>query len=111
MTIAVVTLVSTPSHAQEGARRLSSLGDEYVASRNVYGGILTSVSPKRWRLDAPSRPDVIYFGRDCDAFHTEFGNGTWGWANGGFIASFEGGMSIGFPRQELPWEGLDHCRL
>ncbi|WP_189412486.1 hypothetical protein [Neogemmobacter tilapiae] len=96
---------------------VSSAGDRYSISENENGGILTSLYPKSRFVEAGANSyvvdglDVIYFGKDCDAFHKVFGKGTFGWANGGFLATFESGAEIGFPRQDLPWEHLTKCRL
>ena len=112
----IALMIGGPASAED-ARWISSLGDAYTALENANGGILTSVYPKFWFVEAGANshveegPDIIYFGKSCDAFHKVFGKGTFGWANGGFAVEFESGQRIGFPRQELPWESLMHCEL
>jgi len=44
--------------------------------------------------------ETVFLGRSCDAGHKLFGQGSWCWANGGFVVRFAG-HSFGFPRQEL----------
>jgi hypothetical protein len=47
-------------------------------------------------------PNVtLYLGVRCDAQSPQYGNGAWGWANGGTRVTFVNGHSIGFPRQVL----------
>ncbi|MGG7565140.1 hypothetical protein ACQ5SO_03120 [Rhodovulum sp. DZ06] len=44
--------------------------------------------------------ETLYLGKSCDAYHAEFGEGRWCWANGGFRAEFADTI-FGFPRQEI----------
>lgn len=44
---------------------------------------------------------TIYLGVRCDAHSPQYGNGSWGWANGGTRVTFADGRAIGFPRQVL----------
>jgi hypothetical protein len=44
---------------------------------------------------------TIYLGVRCDAHSPQYGNGSWGWANGGTRVNFADGRAIGFPRQVL----------
>ena len=44
---------------------------------------------------------TIYLGVSCDAYSPQYGNGVWGWANGGTRVTFADGRVIGFPRQVL----------
>ena len=44
---------------------------------------------------------TVYLGVQCDAQSPQYGNGSWGWANGGTRVSFADGRAIGFPRQVL----------
>ncbi len=94
---------------------ISSWGDAYTAVENPNGVILTSVYPKSWFVERGAESyveeglDTIFLGKSCDVFHKVFGKGTFSWGNGGFRAEFEDGRVIGFPRQEMPWEGLMDC--
>ena len=103
--------------AAQEATYVSSDGDEYFASENEHGGVMTSRYPKSRfvEMGAASHTidgyEIIYFGRSCDAFTKAFGSGTWGRANGGFVVEFQNGARMAFPRQDLPWESLIHCRL
>jgi hypothetical protein len=44
---------------------------------------------------------TLYLGVQCDAYSPQYGNGVWGWANGGTRVTFADGRAIGFPRQVL----------
>ena len=44
---------------------------------------------------------TIYLGVSCDAHSPQYGNGAWGWANGGTRVTFADGRAVGFPRQVL----------
>ena len=44
---------------------------------------------------------TVYLGVQCDAYSPQYGNGAWGWANGGTRVTFADGRVIGFPRQVL----------
>lgn len=73
-------------------------GVTYTLSLNQHGGVLSAEN------------DKLYLGRNCDAYSTEHGKGSWGWANGGFIITFEN-LSVGFPRQEIEIGNQHGCRL
>ena len=47
--------------------------------------------------------------KDCEASSTQYGKGSWAWANGGFIIKFTG-ASLGFPRQEIDLNNDHACR-
>lgn len=51
------------------------------------------------RLQSPRV--TIFLGVECDARSPQYGNGSWGWANGGTRVTFADGRAIGFPRQVL----------
>ena len=51
--------------------------------------------------------ETFYFGKNYDTAHKLFGKGTWGWANSGVGAEFDG-LCLMFPRQGLR-EGIDGC--
>jgi hypothetical protein len=110
----LLVLWAGPASAQDFLY-LSSDGDEYRASENEHGGVLTSLYPKARFIEAGADSHVvrgietIYFGRSCDASSEAFGEGTWNWSNGGFRVNFDKGKILGFPRQEIPWESLLHC--
>lgn len=65
--------------------------NKYVTTRNKDGVKLVS------------NKLTIFLGNGCDAFSPDYGWGNWGWANGGVIVNFGTG-SIGFPRQDSPFE-------
>ena len=100
-------LTASPALAQEDVFYVSGAGDDYRISANANGYVLTSRYPKARFVEAGANSRVVrgietfYFGKACDAAHEVFGNGRWGWANGGFGAEF-GGFTLMFPRQELP---------
>ena len=75
--------------ADQNSGYVDSLGIDYQYQRNTNGAVLRSSVA------------TIYLGKDCDAVSPQYGNGTWSWANGGFLISFENGNSLGFPRQEI----------
>jgi hypothetical protein len=81
-------------------------GHEYEASCSADGYVLTSLYPVARTMGQGADTEIVsgveklYLGRSCDAFHPIFGKGEWCWANGGFIANFDG-MEFGFARQEL----------
>ncbi|MBI1220300.1 MAG: hypothetical protein GC186_17335 [Rhodobacteraceae bacterium] len=108
--------VAFPLHAASRTV-VSSEGDTYYATENANGGILTSKYPRPRYIEQGAAShvidgkEVIYFGRSCDAFTKAYSVGTWGWANGGFVATFNNGARIGFPRQDPPWDDLLQCRL
>jgi hypothetical protein len=109
----LAALLTSPAYAE--VEPVSSSGDIYTVSENVNGFVLTSKYPKSHFIEQGASsyfvegPDVFYFGRSCDAFHKLFGNGTWSWANAGYGAQFEGGFSLWFPRQDVPWESGLSC--
>ncbi len=82
-------------------------GDEYAARFSEHGAVLTSVYPKAWAHLEPSEDHtvdrkhaIIFFGKDCDATHNQYGKGRWAQANGAFNAEFEK-TKLYFNRQEL----------
>lgn len=91
---------------------LSGDGHVYNGICNEDGMVLTSEYPVgRFRgIGANTRQvieiETLYLGTGCDASSEHLGEGSWGWANGGFIIEFPD-TSIGFPRQEVhcPEEG------
>ena len=66
-------------------------GNTYSVSANDDGKVLESASR------------TLYLGASCDASSPGATDGTWGWANGGVSVTL-GDESIGFPRQESPFE-------
>lgn len=80
------------------------LKSKYPVSRFVEAGVNSTTT---------EAIETIYLGKACDAQHKVLGKGKWCWANGGFNIEFEGGASIGFPRQELscpnPANDVDGC--
>lgn len=85
---------------------ISGEGHQYQYARNANGAVLTSLYPVARFTGTGALTQVetgietLYLGRDCDAFAKVLGEGTWAWANGGFVVEF-GGHRIGFPRQEI----------
>ena len=67
---------------------VSGNGEVFMATYNIHGVTLRS------------RHTIIHLGTSCDALSPQYGEGTWGQANGGFKIDFSR-FSIGFPRQEL----------
>ena len=53
---------------------------------------------------------TIFLGPDCKASSSDFGNGTWGWANGGVFINLAKKQNIGFPRAESPYSD-SRCAL
>lgn len=110
--IILMTLIAT---AVMGLNPLSASAEEYnyvgdnhswALTCNKSGYVLRSQYPvTRFHEDGAGSSvsneiETIYLGRSCDASNTHLGEGTWCWANGGFVAEFEKNK-IGFPRQEL----------
>ena len=93
--------------AQDGDvhRAFSADGHAYNVTCNENGFVLTSVYPVFRFIENGALStieegiEVLYLGKSCDAFTQTFGKGEWGWANGGYLATFDR-FSIGFPRQE-----------
>ena len=102
--------------AQSGFVYVSSEGHQYRHSLNPNGAVLNSLYPvaRFTGTGASTRvvtgTETLFLGRDCDAFSEVLGNGTWSWANGGFVVVF-GQKSIGFPRQEIDANNGLNCRM
>lgn len=85
---------------------ISGEGHQYRLSRNENGAVLQSLYPvarftgSGAEMQVETGSETLYLGRDCDAFSKVLGQGTWSWANGGFVIEF-GSHRIGFPRQEI----------
>jgi hypothetical protein len=92
----MLCLCAVTAEAQEATFQ-SSDGVVYDSQRNANGWVLTVASEIPEGVVAPF---TIYLGTSCDAEAPGFGAGTWGWANGGFVAELEK-IRVGFPRQEL----------
>lgn len=56
------------------------------------------------------RSGTIFLGPDCKASSTQYGKGTWGWANGGIMVNLEKKKDIGFARAESPYPD-GRCQL
>lgn len=101
---AVVLPVCVVAYDSLSNNAYSSDGHSYQMTCNDNGFVLTSVYPTARFIDKGVASEVIegfetiYLGKSCDAYHEVFGNGTWGIANGGFVASFDNNR-VGFPRQ------------
>jgi hypothetical protein len=48
--------------------------------------------------------DVYTLTPDCSVSHDTLGVGEWHWANGGWVIEYGGAVSLGFPRQEAPFD-------
>ena len=98
-------LVAMPVYAQSQEYHASN-GQIFFAEKNENGAKLTSKYPVSVYTEAgvastfEEKLDVIYVGKSCDVYSARYGDGTWGWANGGFIIEFKN-MNLGFPRQAL----------
>ncbi|WP_045451914.1 hypothetical protein [Psychrobacter sp. JCM 18903] len=77
----------------------SGTNEVYQAQYNSSGAILINQSLQR-----------IYLGKDCDAYSSKYGKGTWGQANGGYIISFKA-KEFSFPRQEVRMLMKTNCPL
>ncbi|MVO15477.1 hypothetical protein [Parasedimentitalea huanghaiensis] len=95
---------------------VSSEGHQYRFSNNPDGAVLESLYPVARFTGTGAMTQVItgietlYLGRDCDAFAKMLGNGTWSWANGGFVVELGAGR-IGFPRQEIDANNDLRCAM
>ncbi|MGR3490693.1 MAG: hypothetical protein ACU0DW_01435 [Shimia sp.] len=100
-------LLTSPAWAQDRSV-LSSEGTIFEVATNENGAVLTSRYPKAFWTNAgvnsswDIRPATIYLGLSCDVSSPDYGDGTWGWANGGFWIDFDSGLRFPFPRQEHP---------
>lgn len=56
-----------------------------------------------------TRGGTIHLSRDCKAVSSRFGEGSWSWANGGFIVRFAN-QEIAFPGQEVDLGQGEACR-
>ncbi len=106
-TLCMVMVVSAvAAKAQEPIVFVSSEGHQYRYELNDNGAVLTSLYPVARFLGTGAMTrietgtETLYLGRHCDAFSKHLGDGSWSWANGGFVVEF-GGRKIGFPRQEI----------
>ena len=105
------------SGAPAGAELIytSSEGHQYRYSLNENGAVLESLYPVARFVGSGASTEIVtgievlYLGRDCDAFSRVLGKGRWAWANGGFVVLFDTlgsgaydvGGQIGFPRQGI----------
>ena len=77
---------------------VDSLGVNYQYEKNNSGAVLRSSTA------------TFYLGKDCDVISPQYGNGTWSWANGGFMIDFGSAGSLGFPRQEIDAGNGANCQ-
>lgn len=91
-------LAAAEQQPAEQSTFMTGSGVIYTLSLNQHGGVLSAEN------------DKLYLERNCDAYSPEHGKGSWGWANGGFIITFEA-LSVGFPRQEIDIGHQYNCRL
>lgn len=104
--------IALPHPVQAQNARVSAQGHTYEVTTNSHGAVLTSRYPVV-RLPEGLRLgfdgiEILYLGRDCDAYSDRFGAGSWEWANGGFSVIFAD-ETIGFPRQDHPVELPSGC--
>jgi hypothetical protein len=93
--------------------RISADGDEFTVNYNSSGAVLTSVTEKTFLENNASGRSYkehlkLYLGKGCDAFSEVYGKGSWSWANGGFIVSYQQ-RTFSFPRQEISIPGEEGC--
>lgn len=86
----VFCALAFPIAGAADGHRVASDGTVYALQINNHGARLNS-----------SR-DTLYLGRDCDASSPQYGRGSWGWANGGFVVQFIDRTRIGFPKMDPP---------
>lgn len=100
--------LAVPAGAQTSAdwTYISDEGHAYGFRQNDSGAVLTSIATVH-RPEGTGAGfrfveeiEVIYLGRSCDAASPRLGQGTWAWANGGFVVEFPT-RRIAFPRQEI----------
>ena len=98
--IAGAVLAMAPAALAE-MQRNDADGRAYLVTVNSHGAEFKSAGG-----------DLFYLGKRCDAFHPAKGQGSWGWANGGFCATFPEG-EVCFPRQDAPVKtaGNSDCRF
>lgn len=103
--LALVVLILAPTWAA-AQTSVHSDGHIFDLTCNASGYVLQSRYPLVRIVGAGIEREVVegretvYLGKSCDAVHALYGNGTWCWANGGFVVEFEA-FRYGFPRQEL----------
>lgn len=78
---------------------------EYTSGENI--AFIAKKTPDGFVFESSN--EIIYVGNLCDAFSKTRGTGKWFWANGGVSIEFND-SSVGFPRQETPFED-SRCRL
>lgn len=91
--VASLALIAGPSFGYEGSN-----GSTYIATQNAHGAALKSAN------------ETIYLGKDCDALSDKEEQGTWAWANGGFVIEFPT-RRIGFARQDQPVDVGYDCQM
>jgi hypothetical protein len=91
--VGLLMIIASPTWAYT-----DSNGQKYTATQNDHGAVLTGKS------------ETIYLGNSCDALSDAGEEGTWAWANGGFLIVFPK-RRIGFPRQDQPVSGGYHCQI
>ena len=107
MICTVLLIAPSIATAQQTMEFWSSDGDAYLGILQDGGAVLVSKYPKAWFHGESSEDHTvieqsarIYFGKSCEAKHSEYGQGTWSWWNDNFTASFQG-RRISFGNQEL----------
>jgi hypothetical protein len=95
---AFALLSALPVYASAASSYVDGHGNTYAATFNPHGAVLKSNTA------------TLYLGRACDAYSPQHGKGTWGWANGGILVTFES-TTIGFPRQEIEIDSRHKCLL
>lgn len=102
MSIKAIGLGAILCIASFGVEAYLSDGHEYDLKCTSDGYKLRSKHPVSRAVDGSAvlEVEVLYLGKSCDAVHHLFGDGTWCWANGGFVAEFAD-HRFAFPRQEL----------
>jgi len=91
LAIASLAIIAVPFFGTEGF-----IVSTHTAKQNAHGAALKNAN------------ETIYLGKDCDALSGKEEQGTWDWANGGFLIEFPS-RRIGFARQDQPVAGGFDC--
>ncbi len=115
MFIGVFLISVASAGAVQSKQYLSTGGSWFSFEENQHGAVLKSIEQSTG-VAAPNANDpqinvgdILYLGRSCDAFSTDFGEGSWKWTNSGFIVEFPAGR-ITFPGQVIDIAQENQCR-
>lgn len=116
LALGVAGLLAGAALAQEAFVYVSAEGHQYRYSKNQDGAVLDSLYPVARFTGSGAATQVItgietlYLGRNCDAYSQVLGNGSWAWANWGFVVKFDR-REIAFPRQEIDANNGLNCEM